>query len=72
MKTKQPTRTEMEEMLRQAKFCLTCDAPDCHEFTPEGVDVCASLPFYDGKPVTRQMLLSWQELVHRDKSRAGS
>ena len=64
MQTQQPTRKEIEEMLTLAKLCLTCDAPECHEFTPEGVDVCANLPFYDGKPVTREMLLSWQSELH--------
>ena len=64
MKTIRPSRNEMEEMLKQAKMCLTCDAPECHEMTPEGVDVCANLPFYEGKPITREMLLTWQEQLH--------
>jgi len=64
MKTLQPSRKEMEAMLKQAKLCLTCDAPECHEMTPEGVDVCANLPFYEGKPITREMLLLWQEQLH--------
>ena len=68
MKTLQPSRKEMEEMLKQAKMCLACDAPECHEFTPEGVDVCANLPFYEGKPVTREMLLAWQEQLHPKKA----
>jgi len=64
MQTQQPSRQEMEEMLKQAKMCLTCDAPECHEMTPEGVDVCATLPFYAGKPITREILLTWQEQLH--------
>ncbi len=64
MQKQQPGRIEMEEMLKLAKMCLTCDAPECHEMTPEGVDVCANLPFYNGKPVTREMLLAWQDELH--------
>ena len=68
MKMQQPSRKEMEAMLQQAKMCLTCDAPECHEMTPEGVDVCANLPFYNGKPITREMLLTWQEQLHGGKA----
>ncbi len=57
---KQPTLQEMQEIIQRAEQCLECDAPECHEATPEGVDVCADLPFWDGRPVTRPMLLAWQ------------
>ena len=68
MQTQQPTRKEKEQFLKLANLCLTCDAPECHEFTPEGVDVCANLPFYQGKPVTREMLLAWQDELHGKKT----
>ncbi len=68
MKTQQPTRKEMEEYLKLAQMCLTCNAPECHEFTPEGVDVCAGLPFWNGKPVTREMLLTWQDQLHTPRA----
>jgi hypothetical protein len=61
--TKQPSLEEMEGILKSGALCLECDATECHEFTPEGADVCAGLPFWDGRPVTRSMLLAWQELV---------
>ncbi len=64
MKTQQPTHKEMEEYLKLAQMCLSCNAPECHEFTPEGVDVCAGLPFWNGKPITREMLLAWQNQLH--------
>jgi hypothetical protein len=68
MKTQQPSHKEMQEFLELAQMCLRCDAPECHEFTPEGVDVCANLPFYKGKPVTREMLFSWQEILHSERA----
>jgi hypothetical protein len=64
MQVHQPTHKEMEEYLKLARMCLTCEAPECHEFTPEGVDVCAGLPFWNGKPVTREMLVNWQNQLH--------
>jgi hypothetical protein len=64
---KQPSLQEMEEILKSAALCPECDAPECHEFTPEGVDVCAELPFWDGRPVTKPMLLAWQEIVAAQK-----
>lgn len=63
IETKQPTLQEMEEILGSATICLECDASDCHEFTPEGVDVCAGLPFWDGRPLTRSTLLAWRDIV---------
>lgn len=61
--TKQPSLAEMEEILKNSALCLECNESECHEFTPEGVDVCAELPFWNGKPVTKSMLLSWQKVV---------
>ena len=60
---RQPSLEEMEEIVKAGAQCLECDATECHEFTPEGVDVCAGLPFWDGKPVTRSMLLEWKGRV---------
>jgi hypothetical protein len=65
--TKQPSLQEMEGILKSAAPCLECDASECHEFTPEGVDVCAGLPFWEGRPVTKSMLLAWQEIVTAQK-----
>jgi hypothetical protein len=53
----------MRRILESAALCLECDASECHEFTPEGVDACARLAFWNGKPVTRSILLEWQEIV---------
>lgn len=61
--TKQPSLEEMRAILKSAARCLECDESECHEFTPEGVDVCAELPFWDGRPVTKSMLLSWRDIV---------
>ncbi len=55
-----PDRAEMEAIVKSAAQCLECNAPECHEFTPEGVDVCADLPFWNGKPITRETLQAWQ------------
>lgn len=68
MQTQRLWREEMEELLKLGEVCLTCDAPECHEFTPEGVDVCANLPFWNGKPVTREMLREWQEILYSERA----
>ena len=68
MQNQQPSRKEKEEFLKLANMCLSCTAPECHEFTPEGVDVCANLPYFEGKPITREMLLKWQEELHSRKA----
>lgn len=60
-----PSLQEIKELLARAQQCLTCDASECHEFTPEGVDVCALLPWWNGRPVLRETLLEWNELVKR-------
>ena len=66
------SRTEKQALVESAAKCLECDAPECHEFTPEGVDVCADLPFVNGKPVTRETLLRWkQELEMQHNGRSG-
>ncbi len=57
--TQEPTLAEKETLVAQAGRCLDCDAPECFEFTPEGVDVCAGLPFWNGKPVSKSMLIAW-------------
>ncbi len=62
-----PTLEEMEAILRDSAKCLECDAPECHEPTPEGVDVCAELPFWNGKPVMREMLREWQAIVNKQR-----
>ncbi len=59
----QPSLQEMAELLKNSASCLDCTAPECHEFTPGGVDVCAELPFWNGRPVTRAMLKEWQAHV---------
>ncbi|MGB8647240.1 MAG: hypothetical protein WCF84_18525 [Anaerolineae bacterium] len=58
-----PDRAVMESFLKQGATCLECDAPGCNEMTPEGMDVCADLPFWNGRPVTRTMLLEWQAML---------
>ncbi len=58
-----PDRLQMEAILKSAAACLECDAPECNEMTPEGMDACADLPFWNGRPVTRAMLLQWQSLL---------
>lgn len=70
--TTAPTMDEMKRFLADAKVCLTCDAnacgtsgDPCFEFTPEGVTVCAQLPWWNGQPVTRATLLEWNDLVMR-------
>ncbi len=61
---RQPTLQEMQEIVKHAEPCLECDAPECHEPTPEGVDFCADLPFWEGRPVTRAMLAQWLLVVN--------
>ncbi len=63
-----PSPEEMQALLTSAADCLNCDAPECHEFTPEGVDVCAELPYWNGKPVTREMLVEWQALLKTESN----
>ncbi len=65
--TKQPSLQAMQAILTDAARCLECDASESHEITPEGVDVCAELPYWDGRPVTKSMLLAWQEIVRVQK-----
>jgi hypothetical protein len=60
---KEPSLEEMEAILKSAAACLECDATECHEFTPEGVDVCSRLPFWENRPVPRSILLEWQKIV---------
>ncbi len=64
----QPSMQEMKEIVRQAERCLECDAPECHETTPEGVDVCAELTFFNGRPITRTTLLEWSDRVRAQSS----
>ncbi len=59
--TQGPTLAEMQKILTQAARCLDCDAPECFEFTPEGVDACAGLPYWNGRPVDRSTLTAWQQ-----------
>jgi hypothetical protein len=59
----QPTLQEMQEFLNNAAHCLDCDAPECHEFTPGGVEACAELSFWNGRPVTKVMLKEWEAVV---------
>ncbi len=58
-----PKREEMEALVKMGERCLECDALDCNEMTPEGMDVCADLPFWNGRPVTRAMLREWQSTL---------
>ncbi len=63
-----PTVQEMEEILKNAARCADGDAPECHEFTPGGVEVCAELPFWNGRPVTKVMLKEWEAIVNVQKN----
>ncbi len=65
---KQPDLQEMEEILKNSAECLECEAPECHEPTPEGVDVCAKLPFWNGQPVSKLTLREWQAIVRAQQS----
>jgi hypothetical protein len=66
------SRAEKQALVESAARCLSCDAPECHEFTPEGVDVCADLPFVNGKPIPRETLVQWKhELEVQSNGRAG-
>ncbi len=58
-----PSTKEMQEILEKAERCLECDAPECHEMTPEGVDACAELQYWQGRPVQRSTLIEWRGLV---------
>lgn len=67
-----PTLDEIRVIVRNAETCLTCNAGDCgtsgnpcYEFTPEGVQVCAQLPWWNGRPVLRETLLEWNERLQR-------
>lgn len=60
-----PTLEEIKSILAWAERCLECNAPECHEFTPEGVDVCAQLPWWNGEPVRRETLVEWDQLVRQ-------
>lgn len=60
-----PTLQEVKAILAQAQRCLNCDATECHEFTPEGVEVCAQLPWWNGEPVKRETLLEWDRRVRQ-------
>ncbi len=63
-----PDRTEMLKLVQLGEQCLECSHPDCNEMTPEGMDVCADLPFWRGKPVTRTMLREWKTLLASEKN----
>ena len=69
-KQTKPTVEEIEELLKTAMLCLHCDAPECSEVTPGGVEVCSGLHFWRGKPVTRQILQEWAELVRAQPTQA--
>ncbi len=67
-----PTLEEMQAILASAERCLTCSAADCDtsgdpcfEFTPEGVQVCAALTWWNGRPIGRETLLEWDALLRR-------
>lgn len=65
----EPTLTEMKTILESAAECLTCTAnacnsgSPCYEFTPGGVEVCAALPWWNGKPILPETLRQWKEIV---------
>lgn len=61
----QPSIDEIKAILKSAEGCLYCAAPECHETTPEGVEVCAALPWWEGEPIKRETLLVWNELVRQ-------
>ncbi len=67
-----PTLDEIRQLVASSQICLTCDAPTCgtsgdpcFEFTPEGVVVCAQLPWWNERPVTRETLVEWNELLRQ-------
>ena len=65
----EPTVQEMELLVAHCERCLTCAAAqtpagaDCFEFTPGGVEVCADLPWWNGKPILPKTLKQWKEIV---------
>lgn len=65
----QPTLCEMEIVVAHASRCLVCAAAaatnvcPCYEFTPGGVEVCADLPWWQGKPILPETLREWKEIV---------
>jgi hypothetical protein len=67
-----PTLDEMKQVVANAGDCLTCNVTECgtsqnpcFEFTPEGVQVCAQLPWWKGRPVPRDTLIEWSELIRQ-------
>ncbi len=58
-----PDRAQMQALLNQGAQCLDCDSSECNEMTPEGMDVCADLPFWNERPITRAMLREWQAIL---------
>ena len=64
-----PTVQEMEQILGHSERCLKCksaftpDGADCYEFTPGGVETCANLPWWNGKPILPETLRQWKEIV---------
>jgi hypothetical protein len=70
--TATPTMEELRQIVANAQACLTCDATECgtsgnpcYEFTPEGVVVCSQLPWWNGRPVPRETLIEWNEILQR-------
>ena len=63
----QPSVKEMKAILKQATRCLECDAPECHEFTPGGVEVCSELQWWNGKPLPKPELLKWAAMLAAKK-----
>ncbi|MCG3141002.1 MAG: hypothetical protein HDKAJFGB_02154 [Anaerolineae bacterium] len=70
--TRTPTIQELKQIIAHAQTCIHCDAQacgtsddPCYEFTPEGVSVCAQLPWWNGRPVSRATLLEWNEILER-------
>lgn len=65
----EPSLYDLEILVARAERCLACTAtpfPDgarCYEFTPGGVEVCADLLWWNGKPVLPETLRRWREML---------
>lgn len=66
---REPSLSEMQEILESAERCLLCSATatssgsPCYEFTPGGVEVCSAMPWWNGRPLTRETLQRWKQVV---------
>lgn len=65
----EPSLFELELVVARAERCFQCPAAAvpggacCYEFTPEGVQVCCDLPWWNGKPILPETLRRWKETL---------